>query len=140
MDISSDYQKNNGEFKHVNRNKYIDLVHEKYPNVTTAAKVLEYYPPFPGKNMAEGERNNVFNLGWSASDSFLCEQRRHLLAASRTPNRTRGQWMYRYDHWFTSNETCTTQSNWHGACLHGTKSALEDVTENRILKGESSWI
>ena len=33
--------------------------------------------------------------------------------ASKTPGRTAGQYLYRYDYWFQSNQSCTTQSNYH---------------------------
>ena len=43
--------------------------------------------------------------------------RRNIGLASKTPGRTAGQYLYRYDYWFQSNESCTTQSNYHEPSL-----------------------
>ena len=66
------------------------------------------YPP-----TRDGGENNR-RLGWKASDKMLCGLRR---AAASFARAGAAAFLYRYNYWFQSDETCTAVANWHPAAF-----------------------
>ena len=55
-------------------------------------------------------RENSRRMGWKASDSMLCGLRRTAAGFEEAGAKA---YLYRFDYWFQSDETCTAVANWH---------------------------
>ena len=81
-----------------------------YGNKTLADALADAYPPHL-KSMAD----NIDRKGWYSSDRMLCGLKRTAALFSEASGTAGHTYLYRYNYWFQSNETCTAVANYHDA-------------------------